>query len=150
MTSLPDLEDDAREALLDEIEDKAHEELVPEVQTHAHELLREYGQRHDYDVDSIIEAGETEVVRKRDRVTVRFGWPEPAIYVEYGTVAHVVEAKGADALSFVWEDPPQWVQEEFEPEGDGYRVFLPEVEVDGIPESRFIRDTLHWLRRRLR
>jgi hypothetical protein len=45
----------------------------------------------------------------------------------------------------VWEDPPQWVREEFEPEGDGWRVFLPETTPSGLPEARFIRDTLNWL-----
>ena len=145
MTSLPNFEADAREALLDDLEDYAREEIAPQVQSHAHEILRQYGQRNDYDVEPIIEAGETDVSRRGDRVVVRFGWPEPAIYFERGTVEHVVEAKNADVLSFIWEDPPEWVREEFEPEGDGYRVFLPKVEVAGLPESRFIRDTLNWL-----
>ncbi|WP_199719503.1 hypothetical protein [Halorubrum sp. Atlit-26R] len=145
MASLPNFEADAREALLDELEDYAREEIAPHVQAHAHEILRQYGQRNDYDVEPIIEAGETEVSRRGDRVVVRFGWPEPAIYFERGTVEHVVEAKNADVLSFIWEDAPEWVREEFEPEGDGYRVFLPKVEVAGLPESRFIRDTLNWL-----
>ena len=145
MTSLPNFEADAREALLDELEDYAREEIAPQVQAHAHEIFRQYGQRNDYDVEPIIEAGETAVIRRGDRVVVRFGWPEPAIYFERGTVDHVVEAKNADVLSFIWEDPPEWVREEFEPEGDGYRVFLPKVEVAGLPESRFIRDTLNWL-----
>jgi hypothetical protein len=145
MSSLPNFEADAREALLDELEDYAREEIAPQVQAHAHEILHQYGQRHDYDVEPIIEAGKTEIIRRGDRVVVRFGWPEPAIYFERGTVEHVVEAKSADVLSFIWEDPPEWVREEFEPEGDGYRVFLPKVEVAGLPESRFIRDTLNWL-----
>ena len=145
MTSLPNFEADAREALLDDLEDYAREEIAPQVQAHAHEILRQYGQRNDYDVEPIIEAGETDVSRRGDRVVVRFGWPEPAIYFERGTVEHVVEAKNADVLSFIWEDPPEWVREEYEPEGDGWRVFLPKVEVAGLPESRFIRDTLNWL-----
>ncbi|WP_434521287.1 hypothetical protein [Halorubrum sp. AS12] len=145
MTSLPNFVEDAREAVLDNLEDYAREEIAPQVQTHAHDILRQYGQEHDYDVKPIIEAGETAVIRRGDRVVVRFGWPEPAIYFERGTVEHVVEAKNADVLSFIWEDPPEWVREEFEPEGDGYRVYLPKVEVAGLPESRFIRDTLNWL-----
>lgn len=145
MTSLPNFVEDARGAILDDLEKYAREEIAPEVQLHAHALLRSYGQEHDYDVKPIIDAGETEVIRRRDRVVVRFGWPEPAIYFERGTIAHVVEAKNADALSFVWEDPPEWVREEFEPEGDGYRVYLQKVEVAGLPESRFIRDTLNWV-----
>jgi hypothetical protein len=145
MASLPNFEADAREAMLDELEDYAREEIAPAVQEHAHEILEAYGQEHDYDVEPIIEAGETRVERRKGSVAVRFGWPEPAIYFERGTVDHVVEATNADALSFVWEDPPDWVREEFEPEGDGYRVYLQRVEVSGLPEARFIRDTLNWL-----
>lgn len=148
MTTLSGFEDDAREALLDELEDHAREEIAPAVQQHAHDILEAYGRENDYDVDSIIEAGETAVVRRGDTVVVRWGWPEPAIFFERGTVDHVVEADEAPVLSFIWENPPQWIREEFEQEGDGWRVFLPEVEVDGLPESRFIRDTLNWLRRR--
>ena len=148
MASLPNFEADAREAVLDELEDYAREEIAPAVQAHAHDILGAYGQEHDYDVGPIIEAGETLVERRGDRVVVRWGWPEPAIYFERGTVDHVVEAKNANVLSFVWKDPPDWVREEFEPEGDGYRVFLPRVEVSGLPEARFIRDTLNWLEAR--
>lgn len=138
-------EDVAREAVLDEAEQHAREEIAPEVRQHAHDILEAYGREHDYDVGPIIAAGETRVERRKGRVVVRWGWPEPAIFFERGTVAHVVEAKNADVLSFIWEDPPDWVREEYEREGDGWRVFLPKVEVAGLPESRFIRDTLNWL-----
>jgi len=148
MTELPNFEADAREAILDEFEDYAREEIAPAVHQHAHDILNAYGQEHDYDVEPIIAAGETRVERRKGSVVIRFGWPEPAIYFERGTVDHVVEAKNADALSFVWEDPPDWVREEFEPEGDGYRVYLQKVEVSGLPEARFIRDTLNWLEAR--
>jgi hypothetical protein len=148
MTTLADFEDDAREAVLDAAEGHAREAIAPAVQQYAHDILDAYGRANDYDVGPIIEAGEMSVERRGDAVVVRWGWPEPAIFFERGTVDHVVEADQANVLSFIWEDPPQWVREEFEPEGDGYRVFLPEVEVDGLPESRFIRDTLNWLRRR--
>jgi len=148
MTSLPNFEADAREAFLDELEDYAREEIAPAVQAHAHDILKAYGQEHDYDVEPIIAAGETRVERRKGSVVIRFGWPEPAIYFERGTVDHVVEAKNADALSFVWEDPPDWVRQEFEPEGDGYRVYFQKVEVSGLPEARFIRDTLNWLEAR--
>lgn len=150
MTTLDSsFETDARDALLDKLEANAREEIAPAVQQHAHDILKAYGRRHDYDVDSIIAAGETAVERRDDRVVVRWGWPEPAIFFERGTVGHAVKAKQADVLSFIWEDPPQWVREEFEREGDGYRVFLPEVEVSGLPESRFIRDTLNWIDARI-
>lgn len=148
MTKLVDFEDDAREALLDAAEDHAREAIAPAVQQHAHEILDAYGRANDYDVAPIIEAGETSVERRGDEVVVRWGWPEPAIFFERGTVDHVVEARNADVLSFVWEDPPDWVRDKFEREGDGWRVFFRSVEVAGLPESRFIRDTLNWVQRR--
>lgn len=148
MAVLSEFKADARDAVLDDLEQHAREEIAPTVRNHANGLLRSYGQRNDYDVAPIIDAAETEVKRRGDEVVVRWGWPEPAIFFERGTVDHVVEADEAPVLSFIWEDPPQWVQEEFDREGDGWRVFLPKVEVDGLPESRFIRDTLNWLRRR--
>jgi len=150
VTTLAGFEDDAREALLDELEDHAREEIAPAVQQHAHDILEAYGAENDYDVAPIIEAGETAVVRRGDTVVVRWGWPEPAIFFERGTVDHVVEARDADVLSFVWDDPPEWVREEFEREGDGWRVFFRSVEVDGLPESRFIRDTINWLQTQFR
>jgi len=146
MTTLAGFEDDARDALLDDLEAHAREEIAPAVQQRAHGILEAYGREHDYDVESIIEAGETSVEQRGGAVVVRWGWPEPAIFFERGTVDHVVEATNADVLSFVWEDPPDWVREEYEREGDGWRVFLPSVEVSGLPEARFIRDTLSWLR----
>ncbi|ELY96761.1 hypothetical protein C482_15341 [Natrialba chahannaoensis JCM 10990] len=143
-------EADLREALLDDVEQRAREKIAPEVQEYAHDVLEQYGQRHEYNVSTLIEAGQTRVERREGRVFVRWGWPEPAIYFERGTADHVVQTRNADVLSFVWEerhDPPQWVREEFDREGDGWRVFLPETNVDGLPESRFIRDSLNYVRR---
>lgn len=141
-------DDDLRDAVLADAEQHARAAIAPEVLGYAHAILDAYGQENDYDVDPIIEAAETEVRREGDAVLVRWGWPEPAIFFERGTVDHVVEADEAPVLSFVWEDPPEWVREEFEPEGDGWRVFFQSVEVEGLPASRFVRDTLNWLRRR--
>ena len=144
-------EDDLRESLLDDVEQRARDVIAPEVQAYAHDLLEAYGSRHDYDVSTIIEAAVTRVERREGRVVVRWGWPEPAIYFERGTADHHVEASGT-VLSFIWEkrhDPPQWVREEYEREGDGWRVFLPEVNVSGLPEARYIRDALNYIRRRL-
>jgi hypothetical protein len=148
MTTLDNFASDAEDDILNEFESRAREDLAPAVREHANDILREYGRANDYNVDPIIEAAETEVDRRGDAVVVRWGWPEPAIFFERGTVDHVVEARNADVLSFVWTDPPDWVREEFSREGDGWRVFFRSVEVAGLPESRFIRDTLNWLRRR--
>ncbi len=75
---------------------------------------------------------------------------------EFGTSDHHVD--GDPVLSFVWSGPdvPQWVRKEFDqardPSGQfrsGWRVFLPDVDVSGLPESRAIRDAFNGLRRLL-
>jgi len=118
-----------------------------------HERLREYGREFDYNVEPIIDSFAGVDVQRNDRgLTIRFGWSHEAFpYLEYGTSSHTVN--GDPVLSFVWEerhDPPDWVREEYDREGDGYRVFLPEVEVAGVEETRAIRDMLAWLRNNLR
>jgi hypothetical protein len=42
------------------------------------------------------------------------------------------------------------VRDEFDAEDGGYRVFLPEVEVAGVRETRFARRGLRWLQNELR
>lgn len=151
MTSLENnFERKLREAALDKVEHEVvgkRDNLVHQFVQEAHDRLRAYGERHDYDVEPVIDSlAGPEVTRTERRLEVRIGWDHPAApYFEFGTSDHTIQ--GEPVLSFVWEDPPDWVATEFEPEGDGYRVFLPEVEVDGLPKSRFIRDALEWLRR---
>lgn len=146
-------EQNLKTAVLDEAEHEfvgRRNNLVFQSIQRAHEILRGYGQEFDYNVEPIINSfGGVEVDRSDDRLTIRWGWQhEASVYLEYGTSDHTVE--GNPVLSFVWErrhDPPDWVAREFEAEGDGYRVFLPEVEVAGVEETRFVRDSLNWLRR---
>jgi hypothetical protein len=143
-------EDDLREALLDDVERELvgkQDNLVFQFVDRAHEVLEEYGQRHDYDVEPVIESlGQPEVDRGEGYITVRIGWShEAAPYFQMGTSDH--EIQGNPVLSFIWESPPTWVRHEFDREGDGFRVFLPEVDVSGLPESRFVRSALDWLRR---
>lgn len=148
-------EADLREAVLDDIEATLvgrQGNLVHRFVQRVHATLRAYGERHDYDAEPLIESlGQPQVSRGPRGVVVRVGWDHEAFpYFEYGTSEHTIE--GDPVLSFVWEDrhdPPPWVAREFEREGDGFRVFLPEVEVAGLPESRAIRDAMHWLRREL-
>jgi len=144
-----DFEDDLAESLLDELERKARADIAPRLASETRRLLDEYGRRNDYDIAGIRDAIRTDVTRTDSTVRVTMRLPDPALLFERGTVDHVVEADDAEVLSFIWENPPQWVREEFEQEGEGYRVFLPEVEVSGLPEGRFIRDALHEVRRRL-
>lgn len=145
-------EDDLREALLDDAERQLVGEqgnLVFQLIQQAHDILRAYGQRNDYDVEPVIESlGQVDVDRGRDSLTIRVGWEhEAAPFFELGTSDHTVE--GNPLLSFVWEDPPAEVQEQWPNEGDGVRMIIDEVSVSGLPESRYVRDALHWLRREL-
>lgn len=167
MTTLAsDFEDDLEAALLDEAETKLVGEranLIYQFVEIVHTNLRAYAARHGYDVEPTIESlGQPEVQRSGGRLVVRVGWAsEQMARWEFGTSDHHVD--GDPVLSFVWtaggrgEDPPQWVREEFEQartsDGrfqSGWRVFLPEVDVSGLPESRAIRDGLNALRQVMR
>jgi len=159
MTTLDGFDDAARQAVLDDVErkvlargDNLHQRFIEQ----AHDRLRDYGQRYDYDVEPIIDSlVVTERRRTASGVTVKLEWQhEAAGFFAIGTRPHNIQ--GQPILSFVWEDPPQWVREQFDrarAEGGqferGWRVFFPEVDVAGIPESRYIRNTIEWLRQEL-
>jgi hypothetical protein len=143
-----DFEAKAREAMLDDVEATLVGEadpLVFDAIQQSHEALRDFSDQYP-GVESVIESlGQPEVERDGDSVTVRWGWDHPAApFFEFGTSEHTID--GDPVLSFVWEDPPQWVREEFGREGDGWRVFFGSVEVSGIDETRFTRIGLRWLR----
>lgn len=153
MTTLDNsFERNLREAMLDEVEQRVRDEFLPLLEQHITERLEMYGSEHDYNVDALVAAIRTSTRRTGRGVEAVVELPHPAYLFETGTVAHAIEARNADVLSFVWErrhDPPQWVRDEFDQEGDGWRVFLPRVEVSGLPEGRFVRDALHDIRRLL-
>ncbi len=158
----PDAVEFDREAaaeLLDEVEHALvgqQNNLVFQAVEHAHEQLEAYGGEHEYRVESVIEsfAGVT-VDRNASSIKVTWGWSHPAAeFFEFGTSDHTIE--GDPVLSFVWSEPPAWVREEFDQArgsggqfASGWRVFLPEVEVSGLPEARFARSSQHWLRRQV-
>jgi hypothetical protein len=156
VTTLGDgFEDDLEAAVLDDAERTLvgeRDNLIAQVISRVHGRLDRYAREFNYNIESIKQSLEpVEVDRSGDELTVTFGWSHEAFpYIEFGTSDHTIE--GDPVLSFVWEtrhDPPEWVAEEFEQEGDGYRVFLPEVEVAGVQETRAVRDALNWLRREL-
>ena len=145
-------ESDLGEAVLDKIEQQIREEIAPDFESRVRARMQNYARRHSYNLGVLQDALEVDVERQDNEVRLVARFPDPALLFERGTADHEIEAKNADVLSFIWErrhDPPDWVKEEFEKEGDGWRVFLPSVEVSGLPEGRFIRDTLHEFRRRL-
>lgn len=145
-------EDALATALLDDAEHELvgqEDPLVFQAIQKSHGVLLTYGLQHGYDVEPIIDAlGQVDVERGDRHLSITWGWNhEAAPYFHFGTSDHTVD--GDPVLSFVWEDPPQWVQEEFEAEGAGWRVFFGSVDVSGIPESRFVTAAIEWLRETL-
>lgn len=146
-----------KEALLDDVEQTLVGEeanLVYEFVELVHARLRSYGSRHGYDVESSIDSlGQPQVDRSENKITVTVGWEsEQMSRWEFGVPPHTID--GDPLLSFVWENPPEWVTKEFDQArgsggkySSGYRVFLPSVEHPGIPESRAIRNSMNGLRR---
>lgn len=148
-----DFEDKLATATLDEAEHHLvgkPDNLVYQAIQQSHEALRDFS--GEYDVESIIESmGGVEVDRTDDSITIRWGWEHPAApYFEFGTSDHVVN--GQPVLSFVWEDPPPEIRQQFDQARtaggqftSGWRVFFASVEVSGIDETRFVRLGLRWL-----
>lgn len=154
MTTLDSsFESSLEEALGDKIEARI-EELMRNFVDVVHNNLQSYGRRHGYDVESTIDSvTDIQIDRSQGTVTASVGWQNPQMSRwEFGTSDHPVP--GNDILSFVWENPPQWIREEFDQArssggqfASGYRVFLPETDVSGLPESRVVRDAMNGLRR---
>lgn len=146
-------------ALETALTEEAEQELVGQQDSVLHEFvqavhdrLREFGRRHDYDVEPAIDSlVGPEVDRSGGSLTVTVGWAdEQMARWEFGTEPHTIRG---DPLAFVWEDPPGWVREEFDQARSsggqfrsGWKVFLPEVDHPGTAESRAIRDSLNELR----
>mgnify|MGYP006282830555 CR=1 FL=1 len=149
MTTLESgFEDKLRAAILDDVEQQLREEYLPQAIAQSHERLRSFSDQ--YDVEPIIDSLQEPIVERRgDRVVATWGWEHPAApFFEFGTSDHTID--GDPVLSFVWADPPDWVRDEFEREGDGWRVFFASVEVDGIEQTRFVRAGIQWLTEQLR
>jgi len=147
-----DFTQQAQQALLDDVEQTLvgeRDNLVFAATQRVRGRLERYEREFDYNIQPVLDSFTgIDVTRTDNSITVRWGYDHPAIqYFEFGTSEHTIE--GDPVLSFVWsrEDAPDWVAEEFDEEGDGYRVFLPEVKVAGVKETRAIRDAMNWLRR---
>ena len=149
-------ENDLREALLDDVEHETvgrQGNLVHRAIQQSREALEDFADQ--YNVGPIFDSLEgPDVTRTGNRITVRWSFEHPAAgYFEFGTADNYT-IEGNPVLSFVWEDPPQWVRQEFDQARDpggrfatGWRVFFHTVDSgDGIAETRFTRWGLRWLR----
>lgn len=139
--------DDARQALLDSVERTmvgAQDNLVFQSIQRAHRQLSRYGTRNDYDTDPIEESF-SGVDYSRDRTSIHAEWSwshEAAGYVEFGTSDHTIQGQPLLVFEFDAGEYPG-LAEMFPDE----TAFLPEVSVSGLPESRFVRNSLNTLRR---
>jgi len=144
-----DFEEEAAENIMDSVEAGLigqQGNLVFEAIQQSKEALEDFAD--EYDINPIWESLSGPEVERSDRqITVRWSFDHPAAgYFEFGTPDNY-EIDGDPVLSFVWEDPPAWVKDEFDREADGWRVFFSQVDSgDGIDETRFTRWGLRWLR----
>ncbi len=110
----------------------------------AHRQLDRYGD--DYDTDPVKRSfAGVDVARQTDGLTITWHWDhEAAAYFEFGTSAHTIH--GDPVLVFEFDDSKYDYLAELFPSGTAY---LPAVTVSGLPEARFVRHSLHWLRRHI-
>lgn len=141
-------ESDLRDAMLDDAEDKLYDgsdTIAEHLLRTANENLDDYATEYDYSLRGIIQSGRiAETSRTQRSVSATLRWDHPAALFEFGAPPH--EINGNPILSFVWEDPPEWVKSEFRREGDGWRVFFPSVQNPGLPAGRWLRGALNKVR----
>ena len=118
--------------------------LVSQAVQQAHDQLESYGSTHQYYVDSIVESfAGVEVDRGTSSLHITWHWKhEAALFTETGTSDHTVSGNPLLVFEFDQDEYPELA--EMFPEGT---AFLPEVEVTGLPEGRWVRDSLNWFRR---
>jgi len=127
--------------------------LIARTIIEANSNLEEAAAANEWDVENVTASWDFEVDERGDSIAVRLENTHPASqFFEFGTSAHTIN--GNPVLSFVWEerhDPPQWNFNEETSDGGrpGYRVFFAQTNVQGLPETRFMRDALRFLRRQM-
>ncbi|WP_135302644.1 hypothetical protein [Haloarcula amylovorans] len=141
--------DDSRQALLDNVEKtmvNSRNNLVYQSVQQAHEQLRAYASGEDYDVGPLIESfAGVEAERDRTSIHAEWSWSHEALqFWEFGTSDHTVD--GDPILVFEFDAQKYPYLDEMFPDGT---AFLPATDVSGLPESRAVRDSLNWLRRRV-
>lgn len=146
-------EDDVEAAILDDVEHElvgGRGNLVHEAIQQSKEALQDF--EDQYNVGPIWQSLEgPEVERSDGSITIRWRFTHDAAgFFEFGTPDNY-RIEGNPILSFVWKDPPSdavpWLEANYEREGDGWRVFIADVDSgEGIKETRFTRWGLRWLR----
>ena len=142
------IEDDLREAVMDEAEDALYAErdnLAFRFLQLVNSNIDDYAAANDYDLDSIKESGRvTDTSRGRDRVSATLEWGGLSGLFEFGVSPHTID--GNPLLSFKWESPPEGTR----PAGAPAFVQTEQVNwgsvTGGIPPGRFIRGALNTVR----
>jgi hypothetical protein len=117
--------------------------LVYQAMRVSHGTLRSYASRNDYDAEPIIDSfAGVEISRSDTELEVSWRWEhEVAAFYNNGTSDHTIEGDPVLVFRFDGDEYPH-LKEMF-PDGT---AFLPEVDVSGLPESRFVQAGINWLR----
>lgn len=147
MTTLPDFEDDARDAILDKMEDELYagpDNIAFRYLRAANQNFEEYASRHGYDIGAIPASGRVEnTSRTNQTVSATIRWSHYlTLLFEYGVDPHTITGD----LAFAWPSPPEGTR----PEGAPSYVETDSVNwgsvTGGIPESRSIRGARSFIR----
>ncbi len=113
----------------------------------SHGTLRSYASRTAYDVESIIDSfAGVDVDRSDTELTVTWRWEhDAAVFFNNGTSDHTIDGDPVLVFRFDRDEYPGLA--EMFPDGT---AFLPDVEVSGLPQSRFVQAGLEWLRQEVR
>lgn len=139
---VPDaINDSARQAFLDSAEAALVGEqgnLISQAVGEAHENLAGFADAQGgYEYAPVEDSFDgVEVDRGQRELVVEWSWTHVAAGLwEFGVPPHTIRG---DPLHFYWAEKDQWVQTDEVNWGS---------ESGGIPEARWVRDSLHWLRR---
>ncbi|MCD2204412.1 hypothetical protein [Halobacterium sp. KA-6] len=131
----------AREAFLDSAQSALvgqRGNLVSQAVSEAHDQLASYAsEQGGYAYDPVEESFQGVTVDRGQRgLTIEWSWGHVAAGLwEFGVPPHTIRG---DPLHFYWAAKDQWIQTDEVNWGS---------ETGGISEARWVRDSLHWLRR---
>jgi len=147
--SVPDAaSDEARQAFLDSAEAAlvgARGNLVSQAVGEAHDQLASYAAAQGgYAYEPVEESFQgVEVDRSSRSLSIEWSWEHPAASIwEFGSEPFTID--GSPLLAFAVDSGEYPGLAEAFPEGT---AFLENVEHPGFAEARWVRDSLHWLRR---
>lgn len=134
---MAEIEADGLRVAVEQEAKRVARELANRWFSRSQEILVRAGDEHEYDLYPIVQSGVPPQWDEAEEAYV-FKYPhQAAIYPEFGTEPHEVEADQAQALAFEWPEAPPEIEAMF-PETFP-TVFFKQVEVEGIPAIKFVR-----------